>query len=260
MNDFILEFKNVDVYQKDLRVLADVNFCIARGQFTYLIGRVGSGKSSLIKIINGELPVRTGDARVMDFQLNGLSNKNIPYLRRRIGVVFQDFQLLTDRSVHQNLLFVLKATGWTNKRDIEYRIDEVLHRVGLSDKKNSMPYRLSGGEQQRVAIARALLNTPEIILADEPTGNLDPDTGEHVMRIILDLSKETGITVLMATHNYNILKNFPARILKCENQRLSDAVMPSEEDLRDKLIKFGIAKGYEYELVYETVMKMYSNT
>ncbi|MDR2562958.1 MAG: ATP-binding cassette domain-containing protein [Prevotellaceae bacterium] len=259
MNDFILDFNNVDVYQKDLRVLADVNFRIARGQFTYLIGRVGSGKSSLIKVINGELPVRTGDARVMDFQLNGLSNKNIPYLRRRIGVVFQDFQLLTDRSVYQNLQFVLKATGWTNKRDLEFRIDEVLYRVGLSDKKDSMPYRLSGGEQQRVAIARALLNNPEIILADEPTGNLDPDTGEHVMRIILDLSKETGITVLMATHNYNILKNFPARILKCENQRLSEAVMPSEEDLRNKLIKFGMSKGYEYELVYETVMKMYSN-
>ena len=251
MSEFVLDFKKVDVYQKDLRVLAGVEFRMERGQFTYLIGRVGSGKSSLIKVINGELPIHTGDARVMNFQLNGLHNKDIPYLRRRIGVVFQDFQLLTDRSVYHNLLFVLKATGWTNKNDMEHRIDEVL---------DSMPYRLSGGEQQRVAIARALLNNPEIILADEPTGNLDPDTSSHVMQIIRDLSKEAGITVLMATHNYNILKNFPANILKCENQRLTEAVMPSEEDLRERLIKFGIAKGYEYELVYETVMKMYGNT
>lgn len=257
MNELIVDLKNVDIYQKELRVLADVNFQLKRGEFTYLIGRVGSGKSSLIKALNGELPITTGNARIMDFQLNNLKNRDIPNLRRRLGVVFQDFQLLTDRSVFQNLLFVLKATGWQIKQDMENRIEEVLARVDLLNKKDTMPFRLSGGEQQRVSIARALLNNPEIILADEPTGNLDPETSANVMEIFHDISKTVGLTVLMATHNYNVLKNFPSRIVKCEEQRLTEAIMPSEQDLREKLIKFGMAKGYEYELVYETVMKMY---
>jgi cell division transport system ATP-binding protein len=257
MSDIVIDFINADIYQKEQKVLEDVTFSLTKGQFMYLIGRVGSGKSSLIKTLNGELPLRKGLAKVLDFQLNDLKSKHIPFLRRRIGVVFQDFQLLTDRSVFDNLLFVLKATGWDNKPEINSRINEVLSIVGLSDKIDSMPYRLSGGEQQRVAIARAMLNNPEIILADEPTGNLDPDTSANIVSIIRDLSANFGITVLMATHNYNILKNFPAEIMKCEDGKLMKTVMPSEEDLKNRLIKFGLSKGYEYELVYQTVMKMY---
>jgi len=253
----VINFQGVDIYQKESRILTDVNFTMNKGQFLYLIGRVGSGKSTLIKALNGEIPITSGDAKVLDFQLNNLKGKNIPYLRRRIGVVFQDFQLLTDRSVYENLLFVLKSTGWTNKHEIDARIREVLSIVELNDKNDSMPYRMSGGEQQRVSIARALLNNPEIILADEPTGNLDPDTSFNIIKIIHELAKVFGITVLMATHNYNILKNYPAEIIKCEDGRLMKTVMPTEEDLKNKLIKFGLSRGYEYELVYETVMKMY---
>jgi cell division transport system ATP-binding protein len=257
MENVIIDFNGVDIYQKETKILDDVNFSMNKGQFLYLIGRVGSGKSTLIKAITGEIPVNKGSASVMNFQLNGLQSKYIPTLRRKIGVVFQDFQLLNDRSVHDNLAFVLKATDWTSKTEIDARIDEVLSIVGLSDKNDAMPYRLSGGEQQRVAIARAMLNDPEIILADEPTGNLDPDTSANIMSIIHDLSKIFKITVLMATHNYNILKNFPSEILKCEEGKLMKTVMPSEEDLKNKLIKFGLSRGYEYELVYQTVMRMY---
>jgi cell division transport system ATP-binding protein len=255
----VIDFRGVDIYQKETKVLSDVNFGMGKGQFVYLIGRVGSGKSSLIKAINGEIPVHNGSATVLNFELNGLKSKYIPSLRRKIGVVFQDFQLLTDRPVFDNLAFVLKATGWANRHEIRARIEEVLSMVGLSDKNDVMPYRLSGGEQQRVAIARAMLNDPEIILADEPTGNLDPDTSSNIISIIHDLSKTFGITVLMATHNYNILKSFPSEILKCEDGRLMKTVMPSEEDLKNKLIKFGLSRGYEYELVYQTVMKMYDS-
>ncbi|MDR2382468.1 MAG: ATP-binding cassette domain-containing protein [Prevotellaceae bacterium] len=257
MGKIVIDFQSVDICHKDLKVLDGVNFSMNKGQFMYLIGRVGSGKSSLIKAITGEIPVSKGNAKVLDFELNGLRSKYIPTLRRKIGVVFQDFQLLTDRHVYDNLAFVLKATGWVNKNEIQARIDEVLAMVGLSDKSETMPYRLSGGEQQRVAIARAMLNDPEIILADEPTGNLDPDTSANIMSIIHELSKTFGITVLMATHNYNILKNYPSEILKCEDGRLMKTVMPSEEDLINKLIKFGLSRGYEYEMVYQTVMKMY---
>ncbi|MDR1593841.1 MAG: ATP-binding cassette domain-containing protein [Prevotellaceae bacterium] len=260
MGKVVIDFKDVDVCQKDLKVLSDVNFSMNKGQFVYLIGRVGSGKSSLIKAITGEIPVYKGEATVLDFKLNRLKSKYIPNLRRKIGVVFQDFQLLTDRHVYDNLAFVLRSTGWTNKGEIQARIEEVLAMVGLSDKSDSMPYRLSGGEQQRVAIARAMLNDPEIILADEPTGNLDPDTSANIMSIIHELSKTFGITVLMATHNYNILKNYPSEILKCEDGKLMKTVMPSEEDLKNKLIKFGLSRGYEYELVYQTVMRMYGTS
>jgi cell division transport system ATP-binding protein len=257
MEKTVIDFKDVDVCQRDVKVLGDINFSMSKGQFIYLIGRVGSGKSSLIKTVTGEIPVYKGQATVLDFKLNGLKSKYIPHLRRKIGVVFQDFQLLTDRSVYDNLAFVLKATGWADKNEIRARIEEVLSMVGLSDKSSSMPYRLSGGEQQRVAIARAMLNDPEIILADEPTGNLDPDTSSNIMSIIHELSQTFGITVLMATHNYNILKNYPSEILKCEDGKLMKTVMPSEEDLTNKLIKFGLSRGYEYELVYQTVMRMY---
>jgi cell division transport system ATP-binding protein len=258
-NNIVIDFKDVDICQKDVKVLGGVNFSMIKGQFMYLIGRVGSGKSSLIKTITGEIPVHRGEATVLDFKLNGLKSKYIPGLRKKVGVVFQDFQLLTDRPVYDNLAFVLKATGWTNKNEIQARIEEVLAMVELSEKSDSMPYRLSGGEQQRVAIARAMLNDPEIILADEPTGNLDPDTSAAIMSIIHELSKTFGITVLMATHNYNILKDFPSEILKCEDGKLMKTVMPSEEDLKNKLIKFGLSRGYEYELVYQTVMRMYGH-
>jgi cell division transport system ATP-binding protein len=259
MGNTVINFKDVDLSYKDITVLNGVNLCMNKGQFVYIIGRVGSGKSSLIKAITGEIPIRKGEATVLNFNMNGLKSKHIPDLRRKIGVVFQDFQLLTDRSVYDNLSFVLRATGWTEKSQIKSRIEEVLAMVGLLDKSDSMPYRLSGGEQQRVVIARAMLNDPEIILADEPTGNLDPDTSSNIMSIIRELSKTFGITVLMATHNYNILKNYPSEILKCENGRLMKTVMPSEEDLKNKLIKFGLSRGYEYELVYQTVMKMYGS-
>jgi cell division transport system ATP-binding protein len=257
MQKIIIDFKDVDIQQRDTKILNSINLSMNKGQFVYLIGRVGSGKSTLIKAITGEIPIYKGKATVLDFNMNQLKSKHIPSLRRKIGVVFQDFQLLTDRSVYENLAFVLKATGWTNKNEIKTRIEEVLTMVGLSDKTTSMPYRLSGGEQQRVAIARAMLNDPEIILADEPTGNLDPDTSSNIMTIIHKLSKTFGITVLMATHNYNILKNYPSEILKCEDGKLMKTIMPSEEDLTNKLIKFGLSRGYEYELVYQTVMKMY---
>ncbi|MDR1341456.1 MAG: ATP-binding cassette domain-containing protein [Prevotellaceae bacterium] len=257
MGKLVIDFKGVDICQKDLQVLNGVDFSMSKGQFMYLIGRVGSGKSSLIKTITGEIPIHRGNATVLDFSLNGLKSRDIPSLRRKVGVVFQDFQLLTDRSVYDNLAFVLKATGWINRDEIRARIEEVLSMVGLSGKNDAMPYRLSGGEQQRVAIARAMLNDPDIILADEPTGNLDPDTSANIMSIIHGLSQTFGITVLMATHNYNILRSFPSEILKCEDGRLMKTVMPSEEDLKNKLIKFGLSRGYEYELVYQTVMKMY---
>ncbi|MDR0560388.1 MAG: ATP-binding cassette domain-containing protein [Prevotellaceae bacterium] len=255
--DTVIDFKRVSLYQKDMAILTDVNFSLSKGQFMYLIGRVGSGKSTLIKAINGEIPVFSGEAKVLNFNLINLKDAQIPLLRRKIGVVFQDFQLLTDRPVRENLLFVLKATGWTNKDEINARIDEVLSIVGLENKHDSMPFRLSGGEQQRVAIARAMLNDPEIILADEPTGNLDPDTSSNIMNIIRELSSTFKISVLMATHNYNILRAFPAEIMKCEDGKLMKTIMPSEEDLTNKLIKFGLSRGYEYELVYRTVMKMY---
>jgi cell division transport system ATP-binding protein len=256
-SNVVIDFKGVDICHKNIAVLSNVNFSMNRGQFVYLIGRVGSGKSSLIKTINGEIPVHNGEASVLDFKLNGLKSKRVPLLRKKIGVVFQDFQLLTDRSVYDNLFFVLKATGRTNKKEMRLRIEDVLDMVGLQDKINSMPYRLSGGEQQRVAIARAMLNSPEIILADEPTGNLDPDTSAAIMSIIRELSNVFGITIIMATHNYNILKDFPSEIIKCEDGKLTKTVIPSEEDLKNKLIKFGLSRGYEYELVYQTVMKMY---
>ncbi|MDR1055248.1 MAG: ATP-binding cassette domain-containing protein [Prevotellaceae bacterium] len=257
--NYIIEFNNANIYQKENCVLANVNLQIQAGEFVYLIGRVGSGKTSLIKVLNGELPLHSGNVRIMDFQLYNLKSKYIPNLRRRVGVVFQDFQLLTDRSVYDNLIFVLKATGWKDKSHMDNRIAGVLGDVGLLQKINSMPFQLSGGEQQRVAIARALLNEPAVILADEPTGNLDPDTSTHIMEILHGVSDKMGITVIMATHNYNILKNFPSQVLKCENQALTEAIIPSEQDLKDKLIQFGTAKGYEYELVYETVMKMYGD-
>jgi len=217
--DTIIRFENATIFIKDHLVLSDVNFQVNKGEFVYLIGKVGSGKTSLIKSINAEHPLQEGEGYVAEFPLHSIKTSQIPYLRRKLGIVFQDFQLLTDRTVTDNLEFVLKATGWKNRVDIEKRITEVLERVGLAVKGYKMPHQLSGGEQQRVVIARALLNDPEIILADEPTGNLDPETSEDIMNILTDISK-SGRAVIMATHNYNLLDKFKARTLKCEDGKL----------------------------------------
>ncbi|MFP4059472.1 MAG: cell division ATP-binding protein FtsE [Bacteroidota bacterium] len=232
--DTVIEFKNASIFQKDNLVLSAVNLQVKKGEFVYLIGKVGSGKTSLIKTINAELPLKVGEGSVGEFQLHKLKRKQVPRLRRKLGIVFQDFQLLIDRSVYENLAFVLRATGWKNKKEIEERISEVLQRVGLSHKGYKMPHQLSGGEQQRVVIARALLNNPEIILADEPTGNLDPDTSNDIMRLLLEIS-QSGRAVIMATHNYMLVKRFVARTLKCENGKIVEVDQGEEIDLTSLL-------------------------
>lgn len=213
--DLVIQLKDVQVMQGPNLVLSDVDIEIKRGEFWYLIGETGSGKSSLLKTLYGALPFEKGLGYIVDYDLSKLKEKEIPFLRRKLGIVFQDFQLLTDRSVFENLNFVLQATGWTNENDIRIRIKEVLEQVGLATKDFKYPYELSGGEQQRVVIARALLNHPEIILADEPTGNLDPKVSDDIMTLLHQISK-TGTSVLMATHDYRIIQKFPAKILKCE--------------------------------------------
>lgn len=227
--DSIIEIKEGAIFQDDNLVLSDVNVTIEKGEFVYLIGKVGSGKSSLIKTITAEIPLKNGVGKVSDFQLHIIKRKQIPFLRRKIGIVFQDFQLLIDRSVYDNLLFVLKSTGWKDKGAIKQRIADVLEKVGLKYKDYKLPHQLSGGEQQRVVIARALLNDPEIIIADEPTGNLDPETSEDIMRILHEIST-TGCAVIMATHNYTLLKKFPARTIKCEKGKLIEVEQMSEID------------------------------
>lgn len=215
----IIDYKNVEVLRKELLVLKNVNFQLEEGQFVYLIGRVGSGKSSLMKTMYAEVPIEMGEARIFDYDLSAIRRKDVPMLRRQIGVVFQDFQLLSDRSVYDNLLFVLKATGWKNKTDIDERINEVLSEVGMEHKSYKMPHELSGGEQQRIAIARALLNRPKLILADEPTGNLDQGTGHQIMSLLHRICAE-GTAVIMATHNIQLTEDFPARVVKCEDKNV----------------------------------------
>lgn len=227
--DTIIEFNNASIYQKENLVLKDVNFSLEKGELTYLIGKVGSGKSSLIKTINAEIPFKQGEAIVAGFSLKNIKRTQIPYLRRKLGIVFQDFQLLIDRNVHDNLLFVLKATGWKNNAEIEHRINDVLEKTGLSNKGYKMPHQLSGGEQQRVAIARALLNNPEVILADEPTGNLDPDASADIMNLLIDI-KNNGRAIIMATHNHVLLKKYPGRTFKCEKERLTELDLHEEID------------------------------
>lgn len=207
---------NLDIYQKKTRVLSGVNLSISKGEFVYLIGKTGAGKSSLLRTLYADIPVRAGQARVAGYDLAQLPKRDIPFLRRKLGIVFQDFQLLTDRSVYENLAFVLRATDWKNKADINRRIQEVLAMVGMETKAHKMPYQLSGGEQQRLSIARALLNNPEVILADEPTGNLDPDTSEEIMRLLVEISRG-GCAVLVATHDFLIITKFPSHILVCED-------------------------------------------
>lgn len=230
--NYIIDFKGLDVYQDDNLVLSDVNLEVSKGEFLYLIGKVGSGKTSLIKIINAELEAkRAQKAEVVGFDLLNLKSKQIPLLRRRLGVVFQDFKLLPDRSVHDNLQFVLKATSWKDKAKIEQRIKDVLEMVDLFTKAYKKPHQLSGGEQQRVAIARALLNNPELIVADEPTGNLDPETSEIIMRLLFDINRVAGITIVMATHNHGLIKKFPTRTIKCENGIVGEVATNAEIEL-----------------------------
>lgn len=217
--DTIINFDQVNVFQGENLILTDVSFKVSKGEFVYLIGKTGSGKSSLLKTIYAELPVKSGTAIVSSFELTSLKNKEVPFLRRKLGIVFQDFQLLTDRSVNENLIFVLKATGWKTKQKMEERIGDVLEKVGLGTKGFKMPHQLSGGEQQRVGVARALLNDPEIILADEPTGNLDPETSGGIMKLLFEI-RSTGRAVLMATHNYTLFRDFPARTFKCEDGKM----------------------------------------
>ena len=217
--DKIIELQNLTVYQRNIMILSDINMIIEKGEFVYLIGKTGTGKSSLLKTLYADLPVIEGSAIVADFQLMNIKKKEIPYLRRKLGIVFQDFQLLIDRSINENLKFVLKATGWKEKNAIEDRIKEVLDKVGLGTKGFKMQHQLSGGEQQRVSIARALLNDPELILADEPTGNLDPETSEGIIQLLKNIS-ENGRAVLMATHDFMMIEKFPTRTLRCESGKI----------------------------------------
>jgi cell division transport system ATP-binding protein len=213
-SDKIVELKDVSIFQKNSLVLSKVSIEINNGEFVYLIGKTGTGKSSLLKTLYAELSVIDGQAIVAGFNLLNIKQKEIPFLRRNIGIVFQDFQLLTDRSVNDNLMFVMKATEWNDKSKMDARLHEVLKMVGLATKGHKMPHQLSGGEQQRICIARSLINNPKLILADEPTGNLDPETSAGIMLLLLEISK-SGSAVLMATHNYNLIKQYPGRILKC---------------------------------------------
>lgn len=229
----VVSLRDVAIYQDVNTVLSSVNFDIEKGEFVYLVGRTGSGKSSLLKTLYGDLPLLTGTGAISDFKLNKLPRKQIPYLRRKIGIIFQDFQLLFDRSVADNLAFVLKATGWKDKSKRKQRISEVLMRVGLDAAANKLPHQLSGGEQQRIVVARALLNEPVILLADEPTGNLDPIVADGIMQLFNEINN-SGTAVLMATHNYEIINRYPHRVLKCENGKVLDS----------KVDTFSLTTGY----------------
>jgi cell division transport system ATP-binding protein len=217
--DTIISFRNVPVYQKENLVLNDVTFTVDRGEFLFIIGKTGTGKSSLLKTIYADLPVKEGIATVAEYDLRTIKRKDIPFLRRKLGIIFQDFQLLSDRTVHDNLHFVMKATGWKDKEKIAERIQDVLDKVGLGTKGFKMPHQLSGGEQQRLGIARALVNDPEVVLADEPTGNLDPETSRGIMDLLFGISN-AGRAVIMATHDYSLFEFFKARTLVCENGKL----------------------------------------
>ena len=217
----IVDYKGVELHRKELIVLKNVDFTLEEGEFVYLIGKVGSGKSSLLKSMYAEIPVAAGEARVVGYDLLDLQRRDIPMLRRKIGIVFQDFQLLTDRSVYENLRFVLDATGWSDRHEIDGRIEEVLTEVGMLTKSYKMPHELSGGEQQRIVIARALLNRPRLILADEPTGNLDPATGEQIVNRLREISRK-GTAVVMATHNLGLVEEMPGRVVKCERKGIAE--------------------------------------
>ena len=223
MSQTVLALNNVTIYQEGRTILSDVNLEVKHGEFIYLIGKTGSGKSSLLKTLYGDLPLTEGTGHIVDFSLETLKEDEIPFLRRKIGIVFQDFKLLPDRSINDNMLFVLKATGWTDLNDMNNKIEEVLTKVGMQDFGNKMPHQLSGGEQQRVAIARALLNDPEFILADEPTGNLDPQTSAEVLEVLKTINA-LGKTIIMSTHDYALLMKYPSKTLKCEDTKIFEVV------------------------------------
>ncbi|WP_294607756.1 ATP-binding cassette domain-containing protein [uncultured Bacteroides sp.] len=240
MGEPLIRYKDVEVHQQDLCVLNEVNLELQKGEFVYLIGKVGSGKTSLLKTFYGELDVISGEAVVLGYDMNRIKRKHIPQLRRKLGIVFQDFQLLTDRTVNDNLAFVLKATGWKNKAEIKDRIDEVLMQVGMGNKGYKFPNELSGGEQQRIVIARAMLNSPEIILADEPTGNLDAETGRAIVGLLHNISR-TGSLVVMTTHNLQLLHEFPGRVYRCAGHQITDVtseysgMMPIVEEINNNI-------------------------
>lgn len=223
MSNMVLELKNASIYQRENLILSDVNVEVNKGDFVYLIGKTGTGKSSFMKTLYGDIPLVEGEGSIVDFDLRTLKENQIPFLRRKLGIVFQDFKLLNDRTVKENLLFVLKATGWTDEKAMDSKIDDVLDKVGMKTKDFKFPYQLSGGEQQRIAIARALLNDPELILADEPTGNLDPQTSVEVMEVLQDINKN-GNTILMATHDYALLLKYPSKTLKCDGNKVFEVV------------------------------------
>ncbi|HLP63158.1 cell division ATP-binding protein FtsE [Flavobacterium sp.] len=223
MSESVLSLKNVSIYQSNKVILSNINLEVKHGEFIYIIGKTGTGKSSFIKTLYADLPLTTGEGHIVEYDLVHLKEKDIPYLRRKIGIVFQDFQLLPDRTVSANMLFVLKATGWTDATEMQNKIDEVLDKVGMKGFANKMPHQLSGGEQQRVAIARALLNDPEFILADEPTGNLDPQTSVEVLDVLRKINAN-GKTIIMATHDYALLMKFPSKTLKCEDGSIFEVV------------------------------------
>ena len=223
MSDVVVSIENANIYQGGNLILQNVNFTVNKGEFVYLVGKTGTGKSSLLKTLYGELTLTEGTGSLVGFDLLTMDWKKVPFLRRNLGVVFQDFQLLTDRNVQENLRFVLKATGWQDERLIEEKINDVLDKVGLKSKGFKMPFEMSGGEQQRVDIARALLNSPKLILADEPTGNLDPETSDEIMQLLIQIAKDYGTAVLMATHDFIVINRYPSRMLKTEGGRVIDS-------------------------------------
>ncbi len=223
MSETVVSINQAKIYQGNNLILDDVNFAVQKGEFVYLVGKTGTGKSSLLKTLYGELALQHGTGSVVGFDLKDMDWKKVPFLRRNLGVVFQDFQLLTDRNVHENLRFVLQATGWQDERLIEEKINDVLDKVGLKSKGFKMPFEMSGGEQQRVDIARALLNSPKLILADEPTGNLDPETSDEIMQLLIHIAKDYGTAVIMATHDFIVINRYPSRILKTEGGKVLDS-------------------------------------